>query len=122
MKFNGNKSTQLKKKAMIQAMEQSLGVVTQAAQKAGVGRKTYYEWLQDDPEFKKAIDDIENVVIDFAESKLYSQIKENNTTATIFYLKTKAKHRGYVEKQEIEHSGQIKEIKVTVNENVNTTD
>lgn len=122
MKLKGNKSTQLKKKAVLQALENTLGVVTHACQKAGVGRKTFYEWLQKDEEFKKAVQDIDNVVLDFAESKLYSQIKENNTTATIFYLKTKGKHRGYVEKQEIEHSGEIKEIQVSINTNEHSDD
>lgn len=115
-----DKSKQLKKKALILALEQTLGVVTHACQKTGVNRKTFYDWLQQDPEFRQQVEDINNVVLDFAESKLYSQIKENNTTATIFFLKTKGKHRGYVEKQEIEHSGEIREIKVTVNKNEHT--
>ena len=46
-------------------------------------------------------------MIDFAESSLYKQIKDGNTSATIFFLKTQAKRRGYIEKQEIEHSGVI---------------
>jgi len=32
---------------------------------------------------------------------LHKQIGEGNTSATIFYLKTKGKNRGYVERQEI---------------------
>jgi len=75
MNLKGNKSTQLKKKAVLQALENTLGVVTHACQKAGVGRKTFYEWLQKDEDFKKTVQDIDNVVLDFAESKLYSQIK-----------------------------------------------
>jgi hypothetical protein len=90
-----------KKKAMIDAMEKSLGIVTSACKLADVGRTTYYGWYNDDPEFRKAIDDIENIALDFAESKLHALIKEGNPTATIFYLKTKGKNRGYVERTEI---------------------
>lgn len=112
--MKGNKSTQLKKQAILQALEQTLGVVTSACQKVGVGRKTFYEWLHDDEEFKTEVQDLEGVTLDFAESKLYQQIKEGNTTATIFYLKTKGKNRGYIERQEIQHSGEIREIVVNV--------
>lgn len=86
---------------MIEAMEKSLGVVTSACKLADVGRTTFYMWYNDDPDFRKAIDDIENVALDFAESKLHSLIKDGNPTATIFFLKTKGKNRGYVERTEI---------------------
>jgi hypothetical protein len=67
----------------------------------GVGRTTYYEYYNTDPDFKKEIDELSNVALDFAESQLHKQIKEGNTSATIFYLKTKGKERGYVERQEV---------------------
>ena len=93
--------TEHHKKAMIEAMEKSLGVVTSACKAVGIGRTTHYQWMQDDEEYKKAINDLENITLDFAESQLHKQIKDGNTTATIFFLKTKGKNRGYVESQDI---------------------
>ena len=92
------------KKALIEALEKSLGVVTTACKLVGVTRTTFYQYVKDDPEFAEAVKDIDEVTIDFAESQLHKQIKDGNTTATIFYLKTKGKKRGYVEKTEIDFS------------------
>lgn len=94
--------TEQHKKALIDALTKSLGIVTTACKQVGVGRTTYYQWLREDPEFKKAVADVKEVALDFAESQLHKQIQEGNTTATIFYLKTQGKARGYVERQEIE--------------------
>ena len=57
--------------------------------------------MKDDEVFAKNVKEIENVALDFAESQLHKQISENSTAATIFYLKTKGKKRGYIERQEI---------------------
>lgn len=97
-----NKQNPTLKKAMIEALEKSLGVVTSACKEAGIHRSTHYQWMQDDNEYKQAVENLKDLSIDFAESQLFKQIKEGNTTATIFYLKTQAKHRGYIERQEIE--------------------
>lgn len=95
-----NKSDTIKER-LLQALEQSLGVVTTACKNAMVHRSTYYDYCRKDEEFKKQVDDIQNVALDFAESQLHKQIQAGNTTATIFYLKTKGKKRGYIERQEI---------------------
>ena len=97
--------TEQHKKAMLDALEKSLGVVTAACKAVGIGRTTHYLWMQDDEEYKKAVEELGDVAIDFAESQLHKQIKDGNSTATIFYLKTKGKKRGYVERQEIEATG-----------------
>lgn len=94
--------TEQHKKAVLLALEKSLGIVTQACKIAGVGRTQYYEWLKADPEFNKAVMEIDDITLDFAESQLHKQINDGNTTATIFFLKTKGKKRGYIEKNEIE--------------------
>ena len=101
------------KKAIIEALEQSLGVVTSACKKVGVGRTTFYGWLADDEDFAKAVKDIENVALDFAESQLHKQIKDGNTSSTIFYLKTKGKKRGYIERVENDLTSNGKEINLT---------
>lgn len=96
-----NKTEHIKKNAIIQALEKSLGVVTSACKQVGIGRTTFYEWLNNDPEFAKQVAEIQNVALDFAESQLHKQIGDGSTSATIFYLKTKGKNRGYIERQEI---------------------
>jgi len=91
----------LVKKSLLEALEKNLGVVTAACKQVGVNRATYYKYINSDPEFAAAVKDIDNITLDFAESQLYKQIKNGNITATIFFLKTKGKKRGYVERQEI---------------------
>ena len=106
-KVKSNKK-QHTKKAILTALEKSLGVVTPACRQVGINRTTYYKYLKEDQEFAKQVKDIENIALDFAESQLHKQISEGNTTATIFLLKTKGKSRGYVERSEIVHDNQIK--------------
>lgn len=47
------------------------------------------------------ITDARESMIDTAESMLYKQIGEGNTTAIIFFLKTQGRQRGYIERQEL---------------------
>jgi hypothetical protein len=108
-----NKQNVTLKKAMLEALEKSLCVVTTAANKVGITRKTHYDWMNKDPKYAQAVNDLENVTLDFAESQLHKQVQEGNTTATIFLLKTKGKKRGYVERQEIAHQGAMPVSKIS---------
>lgn len=91
----------LLKRAMIEALEKTLGIVTTAAKQVGIDRTTHYKWLDADEAYKEAVEDISELTIDFAESQLHKQIKEGQQASTIFYLKTKGKKRGYFESQEL---------------------
>lgn len=110
--------TKKTKELMLKALKKTKGMVSVAAESVNIARTTHYLWMDNDPEYKEAVKAIDEAAIDFAESKLFELIdgarKEvitqdgiqvikdtPNPTATIFYLKTKAKHRGYVERQEI---------------------
>ena len=96
-----NKSN-TKKEAMLEALAKSLGIVSTAAKMVNIDRSTHYAWMKSDEEYKKAVDSIQDGVLDFAESHLYKLVKEGNPAATIFLLKTRGKTRGYIERQEIE--------------------
>jgi len=97
-------SITMKKKQIIEALEKSLGVVTTALKSLNYNRKTFYDYYNSDPIFAQKCDEIQNMAIDFVESKLFENIKNGNVVAQIFYLKTKAKSRGYVEKTEVQHN------------------
>lgn len=86
-----------KKKKFIQNLKDGFGVVAYACAKTNISRTTYYEWAKEDEEFKAQCDLIKEDTVDAVESKLFSAIGEGNITAIIFYLKTHAKDRGYVE-------------------------
>tara|TARA_R100000963_G_C4616975_1_gene85614 strand:+ start:200 stop:553 length:354 start_codon:yes stop_codon:yes gene_type:complete len=110
-----DKSRHIKKESILKALENSLGVVTVACKSADVPRSTYYKWLNEDEDFAKAVKDIENIALDFGESQLHKQIGDGNTSATIFFLKTKGKRRGYIERSELDLSSGDEPIKINVN-------
>jgi hypothetical protein len=89
------------KKDFLEAYELSLANITTACKRLGISRQTYYNWLNNDSDFAEAVGNIQEGLLDFAESMLLKKIKEGGTTELIFYLKTKGKKRGYVERQEI---------------------
>jgi len=100
------------KRSMLDALEKSLGIVTSAAKSVGIDRSTHYKWLESDAEYKQAVESISDMALDFAESQLHKQIQNGEVSSTIFYLKTKGKKRGYIEKQEMDlnHSGGVQLI------------
>lgn len=92
------------KERLIEALEDNLGIVTDACRQCGVGRSMYYRLVNSDKEFAEQVKDIAEVAVDFVESKFFKLIRSGGrgaAAAMIFYLKTKAKHRGYVERREL---------------------
>jgi len=114
-----SQSATLKKNAMLKALESTLGVVTSACEVVGIDRRTHYRWMNEDEAYRNAVESLTDLAVDFAESQLFELIKgahrevstpdgeviriqdAPNTSATIFYLKTRGKKRGYVERNEI---------------------
>ncbi len=87
---------------LLAALEKSMGVVSTACAALGISRTNHYKWIKEDAVYKQRYEELRDVALDYAESKLYEMIGKNNTAATIFYLKTKGKDRGYVERQEVQ--------------------
>jgi hypothetical protein len=73
----------------------NLGDISATCKAVGINRWTYYKWLQKDEQFKKNIEEQNEINLDFAESCLKERMKAGDTRAIIFYLESKGKKRGY---------------------------
>jgi hypothetical protein len=83
------------KDKLLQALEKHLGIITPACKEVGVSRETYYQWYRNDEEFKKNVDAINDIQMDFVESQLFKNIKAGSERSILFYMKYKGRERGY---------------------------
>ncbi len=95
---------QAKEKESVLANLRKMPIVQIACQGAGVARATYYRWLNENKEFKKAankaIKDGEMFINDLSESQVVSLIKDRNLPAITLWLKNH--HPKYAEKLKVE--------------------
>ena len=105
-----------KKENFLKALKANSGNIAESCRSINISRQTYYRWKQDKT-FAEACMNVEEGLLDFAESQLHKQIRDGNVTATIFYLKTKGKKRGYVERQELDLNSGDNPFNVSVNIN-----
>ena len=73
----------------------------EACKSTGVNRSTVWRWMKEDKAFSEAVWEIEEGVLDAAESKLVELVREGNLQAIKFLLRTKARERGYGDRLEI---------------------
>jgi len=85
------------KKLFLEAHEANLGNITASCKTIKIGRQTYYDWCESDPEFAKAADMVREQQKDFVENALMKQIIKGNITSIIFYLKCHGKNRGWID-------------------------
>lgn len=112
------KKVALTKRKMIEALERSLGIVTPAAKEVGISRQQFYVYYNTDPEFKKAVDEIDTMTTDFVENQLFKKIKEGSEKSIMFYMKYKGRKRGYDSTIDVNLTGgdaSITVIKLTSN-------
>lgn len=101
------------KKMLLIALEKSLGIVTPACKEVGISRNAFYEYYREDAEFAKAVDDLNEIVLDFTENQLFKKIKEGSERSILFYMKYKGRKRGYTDSVDITSNGKdITEIKL----------
>ena len=105
------KEHNLKKDALLQALENSLGIVSTACNRSGISRSSFYKWYKEDEEFRKKVDEIDNVKLDYVETKLFKNIENEKEKSIIFYLQHKGHKRGYVQKQNINLTSNEEDIK-----------
>jgi hypothetical protein len=97
------------KKKILAVYERCYGNVQVVCDMLQIRRQTFYNYKNNDPEFKQAIEalDPDERRMDFIEDKLIQKATEGDTAVLIFLAKTKCKKRGYVEKTELNQSGGV---------------
>lgn len=90
------------------ALWKSNGLITPAAKSLGITQQSLSERVKRSERLQKARELTTEKMLDAAENTLHKKIyDEENLTASIFYLKTKGRQRGYIERKEAEISGNI---------------
>lgn len=89
------------KRRIIEAINDSAGNKTIIAKRVGCSRVSLDKYIAKYPEIAEALSNECEKVGDLVENKILQGIHEGNVALMIFYAKTKLKHRGYQERQEI---------------------
>ena len=89
------------KKAIIEAIKDSGGIMSTIARRLGVTWHTADTWVKQYDETKQALQDEREAILDLAESTLFRNIKDGNSQDAKWLLSTMGKNRGYSERHEI---------------------
>lgn len=92
---------ELKAEDVIKALENNQGLAALAAHALGVSMQTIYNYRDRYPTIAARMKELRERRTDRVELALYDKINAGDTASIIFYLKTQAKDRGYVERQEV---------------------
>lgn len=99
------------KKQIIKALKEAKGVITVAAESLDCSRQAIYKRMKKDDDIAQARDDAREGMIDTAENALHDLITDpdhkDHYKAIRYYLSTQGKDRGYSEKHQHEHSGNV---------------
>ncbi|MGI9068556.1 MAG: hypothetical protein ACR2HX_19410 [Pyrinomonadaceae bacterium] len=87
--------------ALIEALKELDGNMAAVARRYHCDRRTVWQRVDGDPALRELVDELSETFIDEAENKLYEAIRDGNVVATIFFLKTKGRGRGYSERLEL---------------------
>lgn len=80
--------------------------VTTVCNKLGINRRTFEKWRTDDPAFNEEFMTLFETIDDSFEEFLFRNARAGDSASVIFYLKTRGRRRGYVEK---DHATNVKE-------------
>ena len=75
----------------------------------GITRRLFNTWLTQHPDFKEQIEEANEALTDHVETVLHSLIDSEDFSSVQFYLKSKAKSRGYSDKAD---SNQVSQINI----------
>jgi len=106
-----------KKKAFIEYFFKSSGNISFLCQQIGINRKTFYRWMENDPDFREKILSEDEAFTDMAETQHHNLVAAGHYPSVQFHLRTKGKDRGYAERPEqvaINQMNISQEMKITI--------
>lgn len=95
-----------KQQLFVEAYIDNAGNISKACEDIGIVRKTYYRWLNK-PAFKEMYDNAIEKHNDLIFQRILKLALESDKDMLKFWARTQMKHRGFVEKQQIEIEGSI---------------
>jgi len=102
------------KKLILQSLDENMGILAPALKVGGISRLTFNHYYNTDVDFKIQVDEIREKGMDYVESQLLKQIKDGGAAQTIFFLKTKCRDRGYIERTDTNMTIEAIKIKYIV--------
>jgi ParB-like chromosome segregation protein Spo0J len=90
---------------VVEALQQTHGIMHRAAQKLGCDRRTIYRYAQRYAAVRQELEEQQEIRLDIGEDSLMSCVIAREPWAVALLLKTLGKERGYVERSEQRLSG-----------------
>jgi hypothetical protein len=92
--------TRMKKQLMLQALKKTHGIVVYAAPLAKIERTAHNAWMNRDPKYRAAVENLQEETLDIAEGVVQSVMITGERPdlalkAATFYLENKGSKRGY---------------------------
>lgn len=84
--FSGDNPTVERKRAFVEAFREE-GTIYHAALVAGIHRSTYYDWIEQDTAFLRAVEDSKEDCYDKAETSVFRKALAGDSLLLMFYLK-----------------------------------
>jgi hypothetical protein len=90
-----------KKLILLGSLRENMGVVSTTCKRCGIHPDTFYDYMNNDPEFRAAVEAVDLTILDFGLSKLLSLINKGSEKSTIALVKMLAYRRGWITPQKI---------------------
>jgi hypothetical protein len=102
--YAGKQKKKYNQKQVVDALVAADGALTIAAKRLGTTYRHLKKYIDQNDKMSEVHAQIDEETLDMAEGTLRKHIEKGNLTATIFYLKTRGKKRGYIEDEKIDTS------------------
>ena len=106
-KLLANAGRRIRQQLFVHSLVASNFNVSRACSKVVITVRTFRNWLENDHEFAELMDEIHYHKKNYFEGGLFALVGAGDTQATIFANRTFNRDRGYNEKVEVEHTGQV---------------